>query len=221
MPVASTCSPPSSPLCPSVATRAEATKIQGVLQPAPCHQHCHWTTHHPAAPTPGHNRPQICLPLYACHWQQCWLDPTGLCSHPGKARREARAGQGRTFTGQQQDQTPLPFLTNKDHLTAQSNHRLHQHWSQLPIMGTTWHLQEKSQSKGLKFTFQESSSGPGSPPGSCRDPQDPALLRTISKQSHHPQYCSGKSFDNTQVSHTCRALTASKTQAVLYSHELG
>lgn len=101
------------------------------------------------------------------HWLWSQSNLVELSSLSGKARQDARAGQGRTFTGQQWDQTSLAFLTNKDHLTAQTNHQLHQHWSPLSITGTPWQLQEKSQSKGLKFTFQRSSSGPGSPPGPC------------------------------------------------------
>lgn len=87
----------------------------------------------------------------------------GLCSHAGRARQDASAGQGRTVTGLQQHQTSLPFLRDKDHPTASVKSLT----AQEPAShhGTTWQLQEKSQSKRLKFTFQESASGPGSSPG--------------------------------------------------------
>lgn len=115
--------------------------------------HCHWRAQKAAASVPGHKWPHICPLLCTCLWQWHWPDPAGLGPPPGKVRRDGRARKD--TAGQQQEQTPLPFLTNKDHLSAQTSHRLHQRWSQLPVMGTTWQLQEQSQSQALKFSPRE------------------------------------------------------------------
>lgn len=148
--------------CSCGSDRAPGGTCNCPVPPAPSQK-----THHPAAPRPGHSWPQICLLFCICHRLRNQPNLVELFSLPGKARQNARAGQGRTLTGQQWDQTSLPFLTNKDHHIAETNHQLHLHWSPLSITGTTWQLNEKSQSKGLKFTFRKSSSGPGSPPGPC------------------------------------------------------
>lgn len=131
-------------------------------------------------------------------------------------------GQGRTFTGQQQDQTSLPFLTNEDNLIAQTNHQLHQHWSPLSITGTTWQLQEKSQSKGLKFTFQTSSSGPGSPPGPMLRSSGSCLTEAISKL---PPPSPSTALRNHLTTYKCHLHTQSfnslQDTTALYSRELG
>lgn len=110
------CHPPSPPPCPSVAK--VTTKIQDALLPVLCHQHHHWRAHHPAAPTAGHSQPQICLLPSIRHWWWCQPDPAGLCSHPGRASRDTRAGQGRAGVGP--DPSPLPNKRGSSHSSVKS-----------------------------------------------------------------------------------------------------
>lgn len=88
--VASICSPLSPPLS-SAATHTGATNIQGVLSPAPCHQPRR--THHPAAPMPGHNCPQLAFCSISVSSSSASLTLLGCVVV--QAKQAETAGQGK------------------------------------------------------------------------------------------------------------------------------